>query len=65
MRTSIRKITKEQFFRAQENGGRLTEEDKEKIFTESERWGYGIYSCHTYEQDGSFYVRFMIGESCD
>lgn len=60
-----RKITKEQYDRAQEHHGMLAREDRVDVFTESERCGYGVSWPMTYEDDGEYYVRFELGSSCD
>lgn len=54
-----REITKEQFINVMEN------HTTEGIFTPQEAMGYGIYQERFYEQDGKYYVDFMLGSSCD
>lgn len=58
-----RKITKEMFDRAE--NGYLAQKDYEKVFDESERYGYGVYADHAYEENGEYYVAFDMGDSCD
>lgn len=58
-----RKITKEQYDRA--TNGYLDREDYCKIFSEAERWGYGVYCDQVFEENGEYFVAFSMGESCD
>ena len=60
-----RRITKEQYKRAVQNGRYLTDDDMQQVFSRSERCGYGIYSPIVFERDGDFYVRYRIGDCCD
>jgi hypothetical protein len=60
-----REITKEQFDRAQDNGGRITAEDTKLILDEAERLGYGASATGTFEQGGKFYVHCSRANSCD
>lgn len=60
-----REITKEQYERAMGNRGYLEGEDLRKVFSESERMGYGVYSPLVYEEGGAYYVGFDMGTSCD
>lgn len=43
----------------------MTESDKEKLFSESVRWGYGLYSCMVREEDGKYICSYWTGDSCD
>ena len=45
--------------------GYLAQKDYEKVFDESERYGYGVYADHAYEENGEYYVAFDMGDSCD
>lgn len=65
MKRYTREITKEQYDRAMKNNKYITEEDKKTIFTESEIWGYGVYSPKVAEKDGKYYVNYESGDSCD
>lgn len=65
MNTYTREITKEQYDRAQQHAGYLTEDDTEVVFTDSERLGYGVYGGHTHYVDGRYYVCFWLGSTCD
>lgn len=60
-----RKITKEQYDRARQASGYLTESDKEQVFSQSELLGYGVYSPIVFESGGEYYVSYRIGDSCD
>ena len=65
MRRFSREITKEQYDRAAQNGNRLRGDDIETIFSEAERWGYGVYAMCVFEKDGKYWVGFSLGETCD
>ena len=58
-------INKEVYDRAQANGGCLTKEDKEALFSPSILWGYGLYEDRIYEEDGKYWLRYRTGSSCD
>ena len=60
-----RKITKEQYDRAIQNNGFITEDDEKSIFYPSEIFGYGIYMARAVEDHGEYYVTFTLGSSCD
>lgn len=60
-----REITKEQFNRALKHNRNLAESDRKAVFTVSELCGYGIYDTYVFERNGRYYVRFVIGSSCD
>ena len=60
-----REITKEQYDRAIQNGGLIDDIDRRDIFTESERYGYGIYSPMAFTQDGKYMVAYFRGNTCD
>ena len=65
MTVYTRKITKEQYDRAVNNNGMLTEEDEETIFTTSEICGYGVSVIGVVNNHGQYYVTFRLGDSCD
>lgn len=65
MRTHKREITKEQYDNAMDNQRFITEEDMTKIFSDSERLGYGVYLPQVKEENGRYYVWFELGDSCD
>ena len=65
MKTCEREITKEIYDRAMENHGLLCDEDKNKVFTEAEMLGYGVYSPVVSHYDGRYVVRYKMGGSCD
>lgn len=58
-------ITAEQYKRAAQNRGHITKEDYNDVFTESERFGYGVYSDKVYEENGKFFVWYETGTHCD
>ena len=62
-----KKITEEQYKRGIENRGSLCSDDFKVVFTEAERWGYGVYSpmVHKDEETGEFYVSYWLGSTCD
>jgi predicted GH43/DUF377 family glycosyl hydrolase len=60
-----REITKAQYERAKNGSGYLTKEDRKTVFTDSERWGYGVYDGSVYEDSGRYYVSYSLGETCD
>lgn len=62
---NVKKITKEQFDRANAAGGSICKEDIPAVFTEAERWGYGLYGNRVYEKDGKYFVSYTLGSSCD
>lgn len=60
-----REIMTEQYERAQNNNGYLTEEDADKVLTDAERLGYGASAGSVYELCGHYYVRCSWYNSCD
>ena len=60
-----RTITKEIYERAVANHDHIASEDYDKVFSESERYGYGVYGTYVFEKDGEYFVRFSLGDSCD
>ena len=60
-----RPITKEQYDRAMKNNSYITETDARVIFTDAERFGYGVYCDRAVEIDGEYYCEFEMGASCD
>lgn len=65
MTVYTRKITKEQYDRAINNNGVLTEEDEDIVFTVSEICGYGVCVIGVVDNHGQYYVTFRLGDSCD
>lgn len=65
MTVYTRKITEEQYERAINNGGILTEEDQKLIFTTAEMCGYGVYLMGVVKNHCQYYVTFKFGDSCD
>lgn len=43
----------------------MAEQDKEELFSDSIRWGYGLYNCRVHEVDGKYICTWEHGESCD
>lgn len=58
-----REITKEIYDNAGGDGKPL--KDRKSVFTEAEEMGYGIYHPTVHEEDGKYYCRFYMGDSCD
>ena len=58
MKEVTREITKEEYDIAQEKGPYGLIDDAIKI-------GYGAYYARTYEKDGSYFLKFEMGDSCD
>lgn len=69
MKNGLKKeISKEVFDRCTKmrNGTyQLSPDDYVVVFTESERYGYGIYYDYCIEEDGKYYVIYDRGDSCD
>lgn len=65
-------VSKEMFERAKANSVNkdaksyyMAPEDQEKQFSEAIRWGYGLYDCRIYEEDGKYICHWSMGDSCD
>ena len=64
-------ITKEQYDRARENHGYITEEDMQIVFNDAERYGYGIYSPVAREhideetKEITYVVQYTTSTCCD
>lgn len=58
MREIIRRITKEEFEKAQNEGAASLISDDIKI-------GYGLYASKVYIEEGEYILRYEIGDSCD
>ena len=64
-------ITKEQYCRAMVNHGYIDKVDMGTIFSDAERFGYGVYSAvarkRVNEETGEveYYVEYDTGASCD
>ena len=43
----------------------MTEADKKELFSESIRFGYGLYNCQVREENGKYICSYMTGDSCD
>lgn len=65
MKIHEREITKEQYDRAMERHGYLSEEDKDKVFTVAELLGYGVYGAVVAHYGDKYVVRFQMGDNCD
>ena len=64
MEEYTREIAKEIFDNATQYR-RIAEEDMEKVFTQAQLYGYGIYSTFVFEKDRKYFVRYEIGSTCD
>ena len=61
-----RKISKEIYDRAMETKSHyITDEDLDKVFSMSERLGYGIYGARAIKRDGEYICQYRMGSSCD
>ena len=60
-----KEITKEVYERSCKHRNHIAHEDEKNVFSDSERYGYGVYSTHTYEKDGKYYVEYTLGSTCD
>ena len=58
-------ISNEVFDRAQKNRGYIAPEDKNKLFTETQLCGYGVYGAMAFEKDGKYLCAYSMGSSCD
>lgn len=64
-------ITKEQYDRAQLNGGYINEADMTEIFSQAELCGYGVYEPIAYKHIDAgtdvvtYSVRYSTGATCD
>lgn len=58
-------ISKELYDEAMLNDGRFTKEMENNFFTDSIRYGYGLYGTKVFEKDGKYYVRYTTGSHCD
>ena len=69
MRSGKFEVTKDVYDRAKAGRDKppyyLTKEDEEKLFTISERIGYGLYGCSVREEDGKYMCYYSLGDSCD
>ena len=65
MTTMTREINREQYERAINNHRILTEEDRDSVFSISERFGYGVYGGTVFEEHGKYYVLYSLGSTCD
>ena len=66
---SEKPITKEQYERAQLNGGFVTETDLQEIFNQSELYGYGVYpiACKrddSYTGETIYYMSYATFTTC-
>lgn len=43
----------------------ITKEDAMDIFSDAERWGYGVYSAIAGFENGEYFVVYSLGSSCD
>lgn len=61
----VKKITKEQYDRAMAANGSIVKEDIPNVFTDAERWGYGLYGNTVFENNGEYFVSYTLGSTCD
>ena len=68
---SEKPITKEQYERAQLNGGFVAEANLQEIFSQSELYGYGVLepiACKRYNEatgETTYIVRYTTSTNCD
>ena len=43
----------------------VKEEDQKELFSESIRWGYGLYNCRVHKEGGKYICTWERGETCD
>lgn len=43
----------------------MVDEDEQELFSESIRYGYGLYNCRVHEEDGKYICTWDMGSSCD
>lgn len=43
----------------------MAQQDQNELFSESIRWGYGLYNCKVHEEDGKYICTYETGSSCD
>ena len=60
-----KEITLEQYQRAKDHNGYLTKEDYLIVYTDAERYGYGVYGGSVHERDGRYFVSYKTSDSCD
>ena len=63
--TKSREISKEEYDKAMDNGGRLTGDQELEILGGAYVYGYGLYGTAVYQEDGKYMVSFRHGDSCD
>ena len=64
-RTEEREITVAEYERGMANNGCLTGPDREKVFSQPELNGYGVYGAEVVRKDEKYYVRYSLGSTCD
>ena len=65
MQRCEREISKEIYDRAMENHGYIADEDMDKVFSDAEMLGYGVYSPVVAHLCDRYVVRFEMGDTCD
>ena len=66
MKGYTRRITEEIYNNAITKGnGYIADEDREKVFSDAELYGYGIYIPRVYKTEDGFFVNYEEGSSCD
>lgn len=43
----------------------MTKEDQIEHFSESIRWGYGLYNCRVHKEGEKYICTYETGDSCD
>lgn len=65
MQKKRKEIPRDVYERSLKHRCHIAESDTSRVFTADEIYGYGVYSTHTYEEDGKCYVEYSVGDSCD
>ena len=65
IKTYRREISKEQYIKAMEHNGRLTEEQELEILGESLVRGYGVYGTAVYMSGDKYMLKYETNDSCD
>ena len=60
-----KEISKDIYDRAMQCGSYIFGEDRNRIFTDSQLYGFGIYSAIAVEENGKYYCIYQIGDSCE
>ncbi len=63
--TKSREISKEEYDKAMENNGRLTDDQELEILGGAYVYGYGLYGTAVYQDGDKYMVSFRHGDSCE